>query len=254
MKEIIKQKLDEYLEFDSDKLFRYTDLVRVFGGAIRDIIADQPIHDIDILIGSRSIQILETFIQSEGYHYMDGLIPKDLSSIYTNIRVINEPRTWVKNGKIIQLIKPATSSQKLFSRDQRTKNHSIIDSYYKSSFANLISNVDLSCCGVSYDGKDLYENFPYAITHCKNKIFSVNKNAMMYNPDRITHRCQKMILDRGWTQFDDSKSMERDIKISNLIDNDISRISYVIEYKPNYPTDISHPLDEDNFDFNFNFI
>ncbi len=36
---MIKEKLDEYLEFDSNELFNFKNsLVRVFGGAIRDII------------------------------------------------------------------------------------------------------------------------------------------------------------------------------------------------------------------------
>ena len=57
---MIKEKLDEYLEFDSNLLFNRTPiqseyeysikvkrLVRIFGGAIRDIIAGQTINDID---------------------------------------------------------------------------------------------------------------------------------------------------------------------------------------------------------------
>ena len=42
---MIKEKLDEYLEFDSNELFNFKNsLVRVFGGAIRDIIANMPIN------------------------------------------------------------------------------------------------------------------------------------------------------------------------------------------------------------------
>ena len=63
---IIKQELDDYLEFDSNDLFKHTDLIRVFGGAIRDIIAEQPIHDVDILVGSRSLNILETLLEIQG--------------------------------------------------------------------------------------------------------------------------------------------------------------------------------------------
>ena len=67
MKELIKQKLDEYIGFDSDKLFNddyknfdkgyfeytgekikiiETKLIRIFGGAIRDIIAGDPINEL----------------------------------------------------------------------------------------------------------------------------------------------------------------------------------------------------------------
>ena len=44
----IRQSLNEYLEFDSNQLFvSKINLVRIFGGSIRDIIANQPINDID---------------------------------------------------------------------------------------------------------------------------------------------------------------------------------------------------------------
>lgn len=40
----IRKSLNEYLEFDSDKLFKSQFIVRIFGGAIRDIIAGQDIN------------------------------------------------------------------------------------------------------------------------------------------------------------------------------------------------------------------
>jgi len=58
----------------------------------------------------------------------------------------------------------------------------------------------------------------------------------MYNPDRIIHRTYKMAQERGWTQFDDDdKVMNRDIKINLLINEDMSNIAYVAEYKTQYP-------------------
>jgi hypothetical protein len=45
---------------------------------------------------------------------MESLTPKDLSSIYTDIRVINEPHSWLKVDKIIQLIRPAIGQIKGF--------------------------------------------------------------------------------------------------------------------------------------------
>ena len=63
MNEKIKKRLDEYLEFDSGQIFRHCDLVRIFGGAVRDILADMEIHDIDILCGSKSYQMLKTCLE-----------------------------------------------------------------------------------------------------------------------------------------------------------------------------------------------
>lgn len=46
MLKIIKSKIDEYLEFDSNLLLqnKNIDLIRIFGGAIRDIIAEMPMN------------------------------------------------------------------------------------------------------------------------------------------------------------------------------------------------------------------
>jgi hypothetical protein len=40
---VIKERIDDYLGFDSSKLF-VNNLVRVFGGAVRDCIAGMPIN------------------------------------------------------------------------------------------------------------------------------------------------------------------------------------------------------------------
>jgi len=51
----IKDRLDDYLEFDSNQLFEKGLLTRIFGGAIRDSIAGQKINDIDLLTGAKSM-------------------------------------------------------------------------------------------------------------------------------------------------------------------------------------------------------
>jgi tRNA nucleotidyltransferase/poly(A) polymerase len=73
MEIIIKKSLSDYLEFDSDELFRSKfNLIRIFGGAIRDIIAEQPIHDIDILCGSKALKYIEMILEQNGYHYIEN--------------------------------------------------------------------------------------------------------------------------------------------------------------------------------------
>ena len=49
LNKIIKERIDEYLEFDSSEIFLNTDYCEVFGGAVRDSIAKKDIHDIDFL-------------------------------------------------------------------------------------------------------------------------------------------------------------------------------------------------------------
>lgn len=206
----IKKNLDEYLGFDSDKLFE-DKMIRVFGGAIRDSIADMKINDIDIIAGSQSVNYISSLLTLKGYTLMSSLIGKDITSIYSGLEVISEPHTWIKDNKIVQIIKP------------RYKNDKI--TYYKT-FTNLISNVDISSCGVSYDGASLYENYPNAISHCLNKHFTINKYATMFSEKRYTHRVHKL-QERGWMHLDSNMiNLNRDDKIHSLF----NEIEFVSEY------------------------
>jgi hypothetical protein len=213
MKEMIKNKLDEYLEFDSNILFKNKyNLVRVFGGAIRDSIANQPINDVDILCGAKALKEIEFLLENKGYHYMEMLNGKDLQEMYSEIHIINEPHTWVKGKKIVQLIRPV-----VFNRD--FSNSKYIDkssSIYEQGFKDLISNVDFSCCGVSYDGDEVYEDYPNAILHAQSKVFSVNTFAKMYSHKRAQHRKVKL-QNRGWKEIENTTEVNRDLKLQNIL-------------------------------------
>lgn len=234
IKDKIKKSLDEYIGFDSNEIFFDTitkdftnepngysftlpnkPLVRIFGGAIRDIIADKQIHDIDILVGALSYKRLSQVLLSNGYKYFESLTPKDLSSIYSDIKVINEPHTYIKGDKIIQLIRPVNYR----SQD------------YEKSFINLIQNVDISCCGLSYDGNKLYENFPDSLIHCLNCVFISNKYSKMYSEKRHLHRIYKL-EERGWNRID-SISDKRDIRINTILENGV-KIEYEKEHDFSY--------------------
>jgi hypothetical protein len=197
----IENKLSEYLEFDSNELFGSKfNLVRIFGGAIRDIISDQPIHDVDILCGSKAVTFIESVLEQNGYQYMETLNGKDLQEMYSEIHVINEPHTWIKGKKIVQLIRPSLGFQ---YKDTLS---------YRQGFTDLISNVDISCCGVSWDGERLHEDFPNAILHCRSRVFSINMEAKMYSNKRIEHRRVKLET-RGWKQIRNNTQENRDLKI-----------------------------------------
>jgi hypothetical protein len=209
----IKKRVDDYLGFDSDRLFKSCDLVRIFGGAIRDSICGDPINDIDILVGSKSIRMVEHILSLHGYTLIESLIPKDLASVYNDIQVISEPHTWMNGNKIVQLIRPRITQPNYKTGGGLVMNP---DTYtYKENFNVLISNVDLSCCGVSYSGNKVSEDYPNAILHCRSKVFSVNQNAKMYSHKRIHHRIAKL-EGRGWSRIDDTVSVNRDLKIDYL--------------------------------------
>jgi hypothetical protein len=222
IEEKIKYNIDEYLEFDSNDIFKNgkvsnlevfnrnpSQCIRIFGGAVRDSISGDKINDIDILTGPVSCGKIESFLESIGWKYMDNLLPKDLGSIYNDIHIITEPRTWMSsNRKIIQLIRPSVPIEK---KNPNTDRHDI----YYEGFKNLISNVDISACGVSWDGVNIHEDYKGAIIHCQNKVFSVNDNAKMYSSKRIYYRTGKL-ENRGWKKIESSVEIDRDLKLGKL--------------------------------------
>lgn len=236
----IKEKIDDYLEFDSSKLF-IDESVRIFGGAIRDTIAEQQINDIDILLGinpksvidadkgrhiryNRLLEI-EEVLRSEGYIHHSSLSGRDLTSMYMLLSVIHEPRTWTKGKKIVQLIRPSLRAERPYlvleeGRCLQSRAYSMPDSTHSNEvfgfMNNFIAQVDLSCCGVSYDGTKIYENIQHAVLDCQLKNFMQNTHGLMFNQTKIIYRESKL-WQRGWKKID-SRNMQliRDFKISNL--------------------------------------
>jgi hypothetical protein len=59
-----------------------------------------------------------------------------------------------------------------------TFNDSTKEEIYKKSFIDLIRNVDISCCGLSYSlDNGLEEYYKNAILHAHCGVFSVNKKS-----------------------------------------------------------------------------
>lgn len=189
----IKKRIDDYLEFDSELLFKSTDYLEIFGGAIRDSIANLKIHDIDILCMKNSALKASDILKNNGYkNVTNKLSTKDIQQMYKETHFVFEPWTFMNsNLKIVQLIRPV-SGNSFINFDMN---------YHETIFYKTIKNVDISCCGVSWDGIEIKEYYKDAITHCKLKIFTINENAGMYSKNRIFDRKYKLI-NRGWVHID----------------------------------------------------
>jgi hypothetical protein len=198
----IKNRLDYYLEFDSDDLFKCGDFIKVFGGAVRDSIAEMEINDVDILCAPNSHKRLSNFLLEKGYKLNDYLCGKHLTELYKTVNNISEPHTFMKGDKIIQLIRPRANKQG-------------ID--FSNVFNRLVQNVDISCCGVSYDKNGLKEDYKNAILHCQNLVFSKNLLGSMYDYNRYIHRSSKLEK-KGWKEIEDTISNNRDLKIRNIFE------------------------------------
>ena len=219
--QLIYEKLNNYLGFDSDIIFNTTDLISVFGGAIRDIISGDDekfgIKDIDIICLPKSKDILVHILKEQGYT-IEPNKNEFKHALYRKISVINEPITLVKGRKIVQLIRPRLHNK--YSSTSMFK-------YNLNSYYNLLNNVDLTSSGLAYDGLNLFETVPNSYGHCKNKFFLEIEGALMYNKKRTEIRKQRLI-DKGWTATYPDSKME-DISLPNL--NDMKNINSNITSK-----------------------
>ena len=197
----ISEKLSSYIGFDIKLIINErNDYATVFGGAIRDIIANMKINDIDILCLPKSSVSVEKTLKEQGYIWNEDICMKMVYSMYSNIHCIQEPHTWIKNDKVIQVIRP-----------------SIRNEYNPIGydFDRLLAQVDISCCGVNYSFKGLNESVEDAIKHCEHKIFYGMKSNEMYHRDRFIQRVCKL-EERGW-KFSEYMSKDELKKIENII-------------------------------------
>ena len=100
LKEKVEKRISEYIGFDVDEIFKVGDYITIYGGAVRDSIAEMEIHDVDILCMSDSANKLAQFIQERGYSKVD-LYGKDEVNMYQGIKIISEPWTFINNKKSI---------------------------------------------------------------------------------------------------------------------------------------------------------
>jgi len=192
IRQMIRDNISTYLKFDADALIEGTD-AHYFGGAVRDSIARQDIHDVDIMALPNSCKTISTRLENLGFartNYSNA----DIIQLYSGLHQINEPITFIKNNVIVQLIRPAIG----FHADGEVEN-------YEQKFQWLLGQVDISACGVSYtQHQTVCEHCDNAITHCMNRVFVVHENHMFHQATRIQHRIAKF-LGRGWKDITEKK-------------------------------------------------
>lgn len=211
MVEKIKKRLDSYLGFDSDLIFQCGDPV-IFGGAIRDSISDLEIHDVDILVGPKTSKLLSTLLIKKGYSFQSKLVNSDIIKMYGHLeRTISLPYTYINNrGRVIQLIRPVGTPRLM--KNTKYANVDVHSICYKDIINEVVNQVDLSCCGISYNGSELKESFKNAIIHCLHGVYIINYDAAM-KTDRLVSRCTKL-NSRGWAEI--THNDQRELLIDHI--------------------------------------
>jgi hypothetical protein len=110
LKDKVVKNISEYLEFDVNEIFELSNYIAIYGGAVRDSIAEMEINDVDILCMPNSAIDLSKYINEKDYKKVE-LYDQDTLNMYKGIRIISEPLTFLnKNRKVIQIIKPSFRS------------------------------------------------------------------------------------------------------------------------------------------------
>jgi len=190
----VQKSLSDYLGVEIDD-FLYGSDAAIFGGAVRDSLANLEIHDVDVMALPRSARIIYDRLLACGFVQLPG--PDfDIAAMYLGLQIINQPWTFKRNNAIVQIIRP----RKKFKNDSEAV----------SALISIMSNVDLSCCGLAYINNPLFsdkllESQINAIDHCKQKIFYVLHDNVMYQRDRIHNRIAKL-EERGWKKMNEAMS------------------------------------------------
>lgn len=217
----VESRISEHIGFNVREILELDDYITIYGGAVRDSIADMEINDIDILCQSRSAEKLSLFLKEKyDYKFID-LYKKDTLNLYKNISIIAEPWSFIsKDRKIIQIIRPIYPYVYSNNSDHIT---------IRYTHYNLIKNVDLSNCGVFIDNDKgeikLKESCKDGIIHCLTRTFNINNWSKLYETQRTLLRINKL-ENRGWENINGdeydfnigkiSKQKEREIKLTKL--------------------------------------
>lgn len=231
LNEKIKNRLNDYLEFDHSLLFMDKNC-SIFGGATRDAIANEIIHDVDLIGIPENLNYATKVLKDFGYIENENLVGRNIHEMYKGVHVIYEPKTYInKNLKYVQLIRPALKSFYNIKDIQYVKDNNII------AYKNLLLGVDMRCCGVSYDIDGLNENIENAVLDCLSKI--INKyHGCMYENNRYFDRVHKLNL-RGWIEKDDILDYPEKMTIAiehakrNLKFRILNGEKYIINYTSN---------------------
>jgi len=197
----VKIRLSDYLDFHVDSLFDLSGDFAIFGGAVRDSIANRKIHDIDILCLPHGFKQLVDFFTESNFKKVRANY--DIENMYKGVRLIREPITFQKDNCIVQLIRPC-----LGKIEKNITVQQVTDSIALSVFYKTLSHVDLSCCGVYYQNGTVYESVHNAIRDCSDEKFRVNFDALMINSERLQSRIYKL-EGRGWTKYEDTPKINQ---------------------------------------------
>jgi hypothetical protein len=198
--------LCKYAGFNINRLLENNNAI-IFGGALRDIAADESeqICDVDILCDKHCIETIKIFLLKQ--HYVQYDLYKRLLIDLQTENIIELPLTFIKDKKIIQLIQ--MSDYWTYNNDDPFKEDEPKQDFDK--LLSFVSQVDLSCCGLAYHPKMQCKSIIQdAFEACVTKTIFTMPKSRLYDCVRASARIEKLTK-RGWELGDVIKITNDDI-------------------------------------------
>lgn len=179
----IQEKFDDALDILEESCILY-------GGAIRDAIADLPLKgDLDIAVPRSLAQAISNNFSNSVRWISDNKLPSLSGSANptTAKKVINNVYNYKNiDGRSVQLIIPQISADTVQNID--------------AGIFDIVSNVDIVCCGLLSDlFGNVYEVVPGAIKDCEAHVLNFNYNIQV-TKSSIKHLKERInkLEKRGW--------------------------------------------------------
>ena len=207
----VKKRISDYLDLDIGELFNVADKIAIFGGAVRDSIANMDIHDVDILCFPKSARKLKDYLEKNTPYTEYKTQPMSaIKNMYKQIHSISEPWTYIwrsagRPDRIIQIIRPAfsahTISLKFSHFESSGPDPKILQSSYEELFDHVLSAVDITACGLAYkEPQGIIVTEKGAFEDAMYKRFTTCPYNGMYSQHRTQERARKL-TNRGWTMY-----------------------------------------------------
>lgn len=214
MKDIdkVEKGINNYLK-ENKAIFTIQELLGntdgfVYGGAVRDSLAELPIQDIDIICYSRTRNHLITFLETHNFEIESN---QELDELYHGIKLFHFPLLFTNGSAYIHII-------------QLNPDHKLTNVYrfgdnvveYRKSQERVIANVDIDICGVYYNPyTGVVEVVPGAIINILKKQFISMPDNIMHLPGRAEQRIKKL-EDRGFKNITGKMDQIREYLIEDI--------------------------------------
>ena len=178
----------------------------IFGGAIRSILKNKKINDVDFLAGPQTIRKLSILFQELGWTREDPDF--ETNSLYVGLGLITAPHTFVKDGNKVQLIKPNigfwVTHLKELNKFLYNKSWDLVDEAdVEKILLEVLKNVDFTFNAVAYRAGSVRTFHENALKHIQDGVFELMDETLMIqpNPQRLKNRIEKF-KNEGWIYID----------------------------------------------------